>query len=73
MTRKINYHLVQTYLPSILFVVIAWLSLLINPEAIPGRVSMVMMTMLTIMAMFAGVRQSTPKVIFYWLIVSISI
>ena len=31
---------------------------------IPGRISMVMMTLLTLMAMFSGVRQSTPKVSF---------
>merc|ERR1719510_1259210 len=62
LSRKINYHLIQTYIPSLLFVAVAWLSLFINPEAIPGRVSMVMMTLLTLMAMFSGVRQSTPKV-----------
>ncbi|TRY62011.1 hypothetical protein TCAL_08429 [Tigriopus californicus] len=62
LARKMNYHLIQTYIPSFLFVIIAWLSLFISPEAIPGRVSMVMMTMLTLMSMFSGVRQSTPKV-----------
>merc|ERR1712141_122961 len=62
LNRKINYHLIQTYIPSILFVTVAWLSLFVNPEAIPGRISMVMMTLLTLMAMFSGVRQSTPKV-----------
>jgi len=62
LSRKINYHLIQTYIPSILFVTVAWLSLFVNPEAIPGRISMVMMTLLTLMAMFSGVRQSTPKV-----------
>ena len=62
LSRKINYHLLQTYVPSLLFVIIAWLSLFINPDAIPGRVSMVMMTLLTLMAMFSGVRQNTPKV-----------
>jgi len=60
--RKVNYHLIQTYIPSCLFVTVAWLSLFVNPEAIPGRVSMVMMTLLTLMAMFSGVRQMTPKV-----------
>merc|ERR1712018_823522 len=60
--RKINYHLIQTYIPSFLFVTVAWLSLFVNPEAIPGRISMVMMSLLTLMAMFSGVRQSTPKV-----------
>ena len=62
LARKIHYHLIQTYIPSCLFVTVAWLSLFVNPEAIPGRISMVMMTLLTLMAMFSGVRQSTPKV-----------
>jgi hypothetical protein len=34
--RKIQYHLLQTYIPSGLFVIIAWLSMFISPEAIPG-------------------------------------
>jgi len=62
LSRKVNYHLINSYIPSCLFVIVAWLSLFINPEAIPGRVSMVMMTLLTLMAMFSGIRQSTPKV-----------
>ena len=45
-----------------LFVMIAWLSMAVDPTAIPGRISMVMMTLLTLMAMFSGVRQNTPKV-----------
>ena len=48
-----------------LFVMIAWLSMAVDPTAIPGRISMVMMTLLTLMAMFSGVRQNTPKVIVY--------
>ena len=62
LSRKIIYHLISTYIPSFLFVTVAWLSLFVNPEAIPGRISMVMMTLLTLMAMFSGVRQNTPKV-----------
>lgn len=65
LSRKVHYHLIQTYIPSCLFVTVAWLSLFVNPDAIPGRVSMVMMTLLTLMAMFSGVRQSTPKVSTY--------
>ena len=59
---QVYYHLIQTYIPSALFVIIAWLSLAIDPSAIPGRISMVMMTLLTLMAMFSGVRQMVPKV-----------
>ena len=76
--RKINYHLLQTYLPSGililfhtssmkpyilgLFVIVAWLSLFLPPEAIPGRVTMAMTTLLTLAAMFGAVRQNTPSV-----------
>jgi hypothetical protein len=31
--RKISYHLLQTYLPSGLFVIVAWLSLFLPPGA----------------------------------------
>jgi len=74
--RKVNYHLIQTYIPSSLFVIIAWLSMFVDPSAIPGRVSMMMMTLLTLMAMFSGVRQSVPKVSYisfldYWMVMCI--
>ena len=36
--------------------VLAWLSLFIPAESVPGRVGMVMTTMLTLTAMFASVR-----------------
>jgi len=74
--RKVNYHLIQTYIPSTLFVIIAWLSMFVDPSAIPGRVSMMMMTLLTLMAMFSGVRQNVPKVSYisyldYWMVMCI--
>jgi len=60
--RKINYHLLQTYLPSGLFVIVSWLSLFLPPESIPGRTGMAMTTLLTLASMFGAVRQNTPKV-----------
>ena len=44
-----------------LFVIVAWLSLFLPPESIPGRVAMAMTTLLTLAAMFGAVRQGTPK------------
>ena len=38
LTRQLAYHVVQTYIPSTVFVVIAWLSLFVPPESVPGRV-----------------------------------
>ena len=34
--RKLEYHLLRTYLPSTLFVVIAWFSMFIPLEHVPG-------------------------------------
>ena len=54
--------MVQTYIPSTVFVVLAWLSLFIPAESVPGRVGMGMTTLLTLTAMFSAVRQSVPRV-----------
>ena len=36
--RKISFHLVQTYIPSSIFVCLAWLSVFVPPEQVPGNV-----------------------------------
>lgn len=62
LTRQIGYHVVQTYIPSSVFVTLGWMSLFISPEAAPARVGMGMTTILTLTAMFSSVRQNVPKV-----------
>ena len=47
--------MVQTYIPSTVFVVLAWLSLFIPAESVPGRVGMGMTTLLTL-AVIEGLR-----------------
>ena len=54
--RKLSYHLIQTYLPSSLFVFVSWLSFLIPAGSIPERLGCCMTTLLTLTAMFAAVR-----------------
>ena len=36
--RKVSFHLMQTYIPSSIFVVVAWLSVFIPPEQVPGTI-----------------------------------
>jgi cation transporter family protein len=74
--RLIAYHVVQTYIPSTVFVILAWLSMFIPPESVPGRVGMGMTTMLTLTAMFSSVRNNVPKVSYIsvldlWMLMSI--
>ena len=60
--RNLGYHILQTFIPSTLFVILGYLSLYIPPDAVPGRVAMGMTTILTLTAMFSGVRQHVPEV-----------
>ena len=76
LTRSIAYHLLETYLPSTLFVTLGkqivilffqtttlgYFSLYIPPDSIPGRVAIGMTTIMTMETMFSGVRESVPKV-----------
>ena len=54
--RKMSYHVIQTYLPSSLFVFISWLSFLIPSGSTPERLGCCMTTLLTLTAMFSAVR-----------------
>ncbi|ODM99977.1 Glycine receptor subunit beta-type 4 [Orchesella cincta] len=74
--RKLSYHLIQTYLPSTLFIIVSWLSFLVPPESVPGRMALCMTTLLTLTAMFSAVRQNTPNVSYVkaldiWMVVCI--
>ncbi|XP_071450137.1 glycine receptor subunit alpha-2-like [Hetaerina americana] len=60
--RRLSYHLLQTYVPSSLFVIISWLSFLIPVEYAAGRLAICMTLLLTLTAMFGAVRSMTPSV-----------
>ena len=39
--RQLGYHIVQTYIPSIVFVTLSWLALFVSAESIPGKILMI--------------------------------
>ena len=74
--RKLNYQLTHTYIPSAVFVGIAWLSLLLPPNYVPGRCMMFMTTLLTLVTLETSVARLMPPVNYLtvldiWLVVSI--
>nr|XP_027216415.1 glycine receptor subunit alpha-2-like [Penaeus vannamei] len=78
LTRQITYVLLQVYLPSGLFVVVSFVSLLVPPDAIPGRMTLCITTILTMSALLGVAMQSTPQVSYtraidIWLLVCLSI
>ena len=54
--RHFGYHLTQTYIPSIIFVIVAWVSFHVPSDVVPGRMVLCVTTLLTLTAMFNSVR-----------------
>ncbi|KAG0727564.1 Gamma-aminobutyric acid receptor subunit beta-like [Chionoecetes opilio] len=62
LTRNIGYFVFQTYLPSILIVMLSWVSFWINHEATSARVALGITTVLTMTTISTGVRSSLPRI-----------
>ena len=60
--RAIGFFLIQVYIPSILIVILSWVSFWINLDAIPARVSLGLLTVLTMTTQSTSANQSLPKV-----------
>ncbi|CAB4062193.1 GABRB [Lepeophtheirus salmonis] len=63
--RNIGYFVFQTYLPSILIVMLSWVSFWINHEATSARVALGITTVLTMTTISTGVRSSLPRISYY--------
>ncbi|XP_071524123.1 glycine receptor subunit alpha-2-like [Panulirus ornatus] len=60
--RQNGYHVLQTYIPTILIVTISWVSFWLDPNAVPGRVSLGVTTLLTLTTLASGIRAQLPPV-----------
>ena len=82
--RNIGFFLIQVYVPSVLIymvpsvliVILSWVSFWINVDASPARVSIGLLTVLTMTTMSGGARATLPRVSYIkaidvWMIVSL--
>ncbi|CAH1777908.1 unnamed protein product [Owenia fusiformis] len=60
--RQFGYYMVQNYLPGSLIVLLSWVSFWINIDSIPARISLGVLTALTITTQSVGVWMSLPRV-----------
>ncbi|XP_075145490.1 histamine-gated chloride channel subunit 1 isoform X2 [Haematobia irritans] len=60
--RRLGYHLLHTYIPSALIVVMSWISFWIKPEAIPARVTLGVTSLLTLATQNTQSQQLLPPV-----------
>ena len=64
--RQMGYYLIQMYIPSLLIVILSWVSFWINMDAAPARVALGITTVLTMTTQSSGSRTSLPKVGLLW-------
>jgi len=61
LSRKMSFYIITYYLPSGLFVGISWVSFLINPEVIPGRMTMLVTLFLVLINIHNTIQVNSPK------------
>ena len=61
LTRKMSFYVVTYYLPSGLFVVVSWISFMVPPDIIPGRMALLVTLFLVLVNIFNTVTTNTPK------------
>ena len=54
LSRSIGFHMVQSYIPTMLIVIISWVSFWMEPDAVPGRITLGVTTLLTVSSKSAG-------------------
>jgi hypothetical protein len=62
LSRELQSYLLETYLPSSLFVIISWGSFIVNPELVPGRMVLLVTTLLSLVTMFDTVRLAGAEI-----------
>nr|XP_022904201.1 glycine receptor subunit alpha-2-like isoform X2 [Onthophagus taurus] len=60
--RQIGHHLIQTFAPSTLIVILSWFSFWLGLDAIPARVTLMVTCLLTLVTMFTALRSDIPPV-----------
>ena len=57
-----NYHIIQTYIPSGLFIIVSYLTLFMPPTGLVARSGVPVLVLLTLFNMNNGIRANVPKV-----------
>ncbi|XP_071746375.1 acetylcholine-gated chloride channel subunit acc-3 isoform X2 [Lepeophtheirus salmonis] len=59
--RYVSHYIITYYLPSGLFVVVSWISFVVPPTVIPGRMALLITLFLVLVNIFNSVTTNTPK------------
>ena len=61
-SRNLGYFLIQFYIPSVLLVILSWVSFWISVDAVVARVNIGLLTVLTLTTQSTGSRDQLPRV-----------
>ncbi|XP_037074582.1 glycine receptor subunit alpha-1-like [Pollicipes pollicipes] len=60
-SRKLQFYVLQIYFPTVLFVIISWMTFIIPPAYAQGRIILTITTMLTLAALYSLVSMHSPS------------
>ncbi|CAD5112237.1 DgyrCDS1466 [Dimorphilus gyrociliatus] len=60
--RSMGYYIIQIYVPSILIVILSWVSFWLSRDAVPARVALGITTVLTMTTLISSTNASLPKI-----------
>ena len=56
--RKVSHYIITYYLPSGMFVIVSWISFLVPPEIVPGRMTLLVTVFLVLVNIFNTITRS---------------
>jgi len=59
--RKVSHYIITCYLPSGMFVIVSWISFLIPPDVVPGRMTLLITVFLVLVNIFNTITTNIPK------------
>lgn len=62
LNRSYGYYLAQVYVPTFLVIILSWLNFWLTAEAVPARISVGLLTVLTMSTQSSGARSHLPHV-----------
>ncbi|XP_023347755.1 glycine receptor subunit alpha-3 [Eurytemora carolleeae] len=59
--RKMSHYIITYYFPAGMFVIVSWISFLVPPESVPGRMTILVTVFLVLVNIFNSITNNIPK------------
>ena len=59
--RKMSHYIITYYFPAGMFVIVSWISFLVPPESVPGRMTILVTVFLVLVNIFNSITSNIPR------------